>query len=121
MGGGDLHIKTMLEWSLPQKHKKVIKHEIMVHHGFSRPISFKSIYTMKEWKEVECANDYNDKLFKVLERQLTKKNFINKLKLNPSKDPPPLSFVDTLRRWKPSKNHKGVLANALVVKNSYRC
>jgi len=59
-GGSDPHIKTMVEWSLAQKHKKVIKHEIMVHHGFERPTSFKSIYTMKEWKEVESANDYND-------------------------------------------------------------
>jgi hypothetical protein len=35
-------------------------HEIMVHHGFSRPNSFKSTYTMKEWKEVEASNEYND-------------------------------------------------------------
>jgi len=111
----------MVEWSLAEKHKKVIKHEIMVHHGFWRPTSFKSIYTMKEWKEVESANDYNDQLFKILKQQLTKKFFINKLKLNPSKDPPPLSFIDTLRRWKSNKNHEGMLVNALVLKNSYRC
>jgi hypothetical protein len=67
VGRGDPHIKTMLKWSFPQKHKKVVKDEIMVHHGFPRPTSFKSIYTMKEWKEVECANDYNDQLFKILE------------------------------------------------------
>jgi hypothetical protein len=52
MGGHIPHIKTMLEWSFAQKHKKVIKHEIMVRHGFWRPISLKNIYTMKEWKEV---------------------------------------------------------------------
>jgi hypothetical protein len=39
----------------------------MVHHGFTRPTSFKSIYTMKEWKEVESDNDYNDQLFKIVE------------------------------------------------------
>jgi hypothetical protein len=59
VGGHDPHIKIMLEWSLAQKHKKVIKHETMVHHSFLRPISFKSIYTMKEWKEVEFVKDYN--------------------------------------------------------------
>jgi hypothetical protein len=52
---------------------------------------------------------------------LTKKIFIDKLKLNPSKDPPPTSFVDTLRRWKSSINHEDVLAAALVFENSYRC
>ncbi len=60
MRGGDPHIKTMLEWCLVEKHKKVIKHEIMVHHGFPIPTSFKSTYTMKEWKEVKSTNDYND-------------------------------------------------------------
>jgi hypothetical protein len=43
------------------------------------------------------------------------------LKLNPSKDPPPLSFVNTLRRWKSSKNLEGVLVDALVFDNSYKC
>lgn len=76
---------------------------------------------MKEWREVEVANDYNDKLFMILEQQLIKKFFTNKLKLNPSKDSPPLSFVDTLRRWKSSKNPKGVLVDALVFENSYKC
>jgi hypothetical protein len=60
VGGGDLHIKKMLEWSLILKHKKVTKHEIMVHHGFLRPTLFIITYTMKEWKEVEAINDYND-------------------------------------------------------------
>jgi len=59
----------MLELSLAQKHKKVINHEIMVHHGFLRLILFKSTYTMKEWKEVEAMNDYNNQLFKILEWQ----------------------------------------------------
>jgi hypothetical protein len=43
------------------------------------------------------------------------------LKLNPSKDPPPPSFVNTLRRWKSSKNPEGVLVDALVFDNSYKC
>jgi hypothetical protein len=76
---------------------------------------------MKEWKEVESDNDYNDQLFKIVEWQLIKKNFIDKLKLNPSKDLPPLSSIDTLRRWKSTKNHEGMLANALVFENSYKC
>jgi hypothetical protein len=59
VGGGDPHIKTMLEWSIAHKHKKVIKHEIMVHHNFPRPISSKSTYTMKQWKEVEVVNTIN--------------------------------------------------------------
>jgi hypothetical protein len=78
---------------------------------------------MQEWKEVESVNDYKNQLLKILEWKLTKKTFTKKLKLNPSKDPPPLSFVDTLRMWKSSKNHEGMLANALVFeedKNSYR-
>jgi hypothetical protein len=36
-------------------------------------------------------------------------------------DPPPKSFEDTLKRWKLSKDLGGVQANALVLKNSYRC
>jgi hypothetical protein len=43
---------------------------------------------MKEWKEVEATKEYKDQLFMILEQQLTKTNFSNKLKLNPSKDPP---------------------------------
>jgi hypothetical protein len=43
------------------------------------------------------------------------------VKLNPSKDPPPKSFEYTLKRWKLNKDHGGVQANALVLKNSYRC
>jgi hypothetical protein len=49
------------------------------------------------------------------------KKFPDELKLNPSKDLPPKSFMDTLRRWKSSKNLEGVLANALAFKNSYSC
>jgi hypothetical protein len=58
---------------------------------------------MKEWKQVEATKEYKDQ-FMILEQQLTKENFTNKLKLNPSKDPPPSSFVNTLRRWKSRKN-----------------
>ncbi len=60
MGGGDLHIKTMFKWFFVLKHKKVIKHEIMMHHNFLRPTLFISTYTMKEWKEVKATNDYNE-------------------------------------------------------------
>jgi hypothetical protein len=44
----------------------------MVHHNFPKQISFKSIYTMKEWKEVEVVDDYNNQLFMILEQQLMK-------------------------------------------------
>ncbi len=50
----------MFEWSIAQKQKKVIQNESMMHHGFPRPTSFRSTYTMKEWKDMEVANDYND-------------------------------------------------------------
>jgi hypothetical protein len=53
-------VKIMFEWSIAQKQKKVIQNESMMHHGFPRPTSFRSTYTMKEWKDMEVANDYND-------------------------------------------------------------
>jgi hypothetical protein len=56
-----------------------------------------------------------------LEWQVLKKFFTNELKMNPSKDPPAKSFMDTLRRWKFNKNLEGMLATALVLKNSYMC
>ncbi len=70
---------------------------------------------------MEAAKEYKDQLFMILEQQLTKEIFINKLKLNPSKDLPPPSFVNTLRRWKSSKNLEGGLVDALVFENSYKC
>jgi hypothetical protein len=57
-------------------------------------------------------------LFTILEQQLPNKLFIDKLKLNPSKDPPPKSFEYTLKRWKLNKDPRGVQVNALVSKNS---
>jgi len=66
----------MLKCSIVQKHRKVIKHEIMVHHNFPRPISLRSTYPMKEWKEVEVVNDYNNQLFTILEWQFMEKNFL---------------------------------------------
>jgi hypothetical protein len=60
VGGGDPHIKIMLEWSIAHKQKKVIRNEIMVHHGFPRPTSFWNTNITKEWKDMEVANDYND-------------------------------------------------------------
>jgi hypothetical protein len=39
----------------------------MVHRGFSRLISVRSTYTMKEWKEVKAINEYDDQLFTILE------------------------------------------------------
>jgi hypothetical protein len=52
---------------------------------------------------------------------LPKKNFTDKLKLNPSNDPPSKSFDDTLMRWKLSRDPGAVQVDALVLKNSYRC
>jgi hypothetical protein len=48
MEGGDPHVKTMPEWSFILQHKNVIRHEIMVHHGFLKLTSLISTYTMKE-------------------------------------------------------------------------
>jgi hypothetical protein len=121
MGGGDPHIKIMFEWSFAQKYIKVIRNEIMVDHGFPRPTSIMNTYSMKEWKEVEVANDYNDQLFLVLERQLMKKIFMDKLKLNPSKDPQPKSFMDILNRWKFIRIPKGIMVDAFILENSYKC
>lgn len=70
---------------------------------------------------MEVINDYNDQLFLILERQLMKKIFTNKLKLNPSKDPPPKSFMDILNRWKFIRNLKGVMVDALILEKSYMC
>ncbi len=39
----------------------------MVNHNFPKPISIKSIYTMKEWKEVEVVDDSNNQLFMILD------------------------------------------------------
>jgi hypothetical protein len=66
MGGGDPHIKTMFEWSFAQKYIKMTMNEIMVDHGFPRPTSIVNTYSMKEWKEVEVTDDYNDQLFPIL-------------------------------------------------------
>jgi hypothetical protein len=109
------------EWSLVHKYIKVIRNEIMVDHGFPKPTSIKSTYSMKEWKKVEVVNDYNDQLFPILERQLMKKFFTDKLKLNLSKDPPPKSLMDILNRWKFIRNPKGVMADAFILENSYMC
>jgi hypothetical protein len=66
VGGGDPHIKIMFERFIAQKQKKVIQNESMMHHGFPIPTSFRSTYIMKEWKDMEVANDYNDQLFTTL-------------------------------------------------------
>jgi hypothetical protein len=79
------------------------------------------MYSMKEWKILMDANDYSDQLFTIFERQLSKKFFMDKLKLNPSKDPPPKSFMDMLKRWNSNKNPQGVMVDALVLDNSYKC
>jgi hypothetical protein len=50
----------MLEWSIAHKQKKVIWNKIMVHHSFPRPTSFRNTYIIKEWKDMDVANDYND-------------------------------------------------------------
>lgn len=52
---------------------------------------------------------------------VAKENFTDKLKLNPSNDPPSKSFDDTLMRWKLNWDPGGVQVDALVLKNSYRC
>jgi hypothetical protein len=54
-------------------------------------------------------------------QHLPRKFFIDRLKLNPWNDPPPKSFDNILMRWKLSRDHGGVQANALVLENSYRC
>ncbi len=42
-------------------------------------------------------NDYIDVMFMLMERQLSKSFFVQKVKLNPSKDPHPRMFIETLK------------------------
>jgi len=42
-------------------------------------------------------NDYIDVMFMLMERQLPKSFFVQKVKLNPLKDPLPKMFIETLK------------------------
>lgn len=76
---------------------------------------------MKEWKKMEVTNDYNNQLFPILGRQLMKKKFTDKLKLNLSKNSSPKSFMNILYMWKFIRNPKGVMADAFILENLQRC
>jgi hypothetical protein len=52
---------------------------------------------------------------------MMEKLFIDILKLNPSKYTPPKSFMDILKRWKSIKNHEGIMVDAFVLDNFYKC
>jgi hypothetical protein len=69
----------------------------MVHHGYSRPISFKPTYTKVEWLKIKEENGYNHVMFMLLERTLPKSFFDGKQKSNPSKGLPPRNFVKVMK------------------------
>jgi hypothetical protein len=52
---------------------------------------------------------------------MMKNVFIDILKLNPLKDPPPKSFMDTLKSWTSIKNHESIMVDAFVLVNFYKC
>jgi hypothetical protein len=75
----------------------VIQNEIMVYHGYAKPISFKPTYIKLKWLKMKEENDYIDVMFMLMERQLPKSFFVQKVKLNPLKDPLPKMFIETLK------------------------
>jgi hypothetical protein len=58
----------MVKWCNAQKWKKVIRNEIMVYHGYVRPISFKPMYIELEWLKIKEENNYSNVMFMLLER-----------------------------------------------------
>jgi hypothetical protein len=87
----------MVEWCNAHKWKKVIQNEVIVHHGYSKPISFRPTHTKVEWLKIKEENKYNDVMFMLLEKTLPKPFFDGKQKLNPSKGSPPRHFVKVVK------------------------
>ncbi len=77
------------------------------------------MYIEVKWLKIKEAKGCNDVLFKLLERTLPKSFFEGKLKLNPSKDPPPKNFVEVLKQWVSKRNP--ISSKAPKLDNYYKC